>query len=95
MAGETLSEDTAATPWGTTGSQDDKVKQFKKLEFFEIVESSLVDHLPQEFDGRLGPKLFYLGRVEVINKDDHRLEERRAQFAFFPLDKLFLVVEEV
>src|SRR4051794_3400956 len=51
------------------GSQQQNILNFHELLIFSVVPSIVVHELPQKFNRRLGFILFFLGHIQIINKN--------------------------
>lgn len=72
MALETRGDKCLSTSGRTHSSDDHSVNEFLERMFvvLQVVPSTLIHELAQNFDWGLGSVLLYLGHVEIVNKND-------------------------
>ena len=68
---------TSSGGWGTCRCKY-AIFYVHELQFLEVIESSVIYNLPQQFNGGLCSIGFEHGHIDVINKDDHLFSGRRS-----------------
>jgi hypothetical protein len=93
---ETGSDMVAATIRRTTCSYENDILNVHEVKFLQVIETTMVDDLPEEFNGGLGEVLFRSGHVDVITEEHHFLPGLGgAQQSGLPFLKLVFVHENV
>ena len=78
-----------ATTWGSHRANQHRIDESSEwmLGIFQVVPATLVEHLAQDFNGRLRTVRLDLWHIEIIDEDDNLLAHTCTENAGTPLFK--------
>ena len=84
----------SSSRWGTTRDEH-AVRHFQEDELLEIIETTLINDLPQQLIGRLREIFLESRHVDIINIEHHFLATQRPDLSSSFFGKFILIKENI
>ena len=85
----------SSSAWWSACSNKDAVGDLHEKELFQVVETALINDLPQQFIGWLCAVLFESRHVDIINKENHLFTTERSNFSSSLFGEFIFVEEDI
>jgi hypothetical protein len=85
----------SSSAWWSACSDKDAVGDLHEKELFQVIETALINDLPQQFIGGLRAVLFEGRHVDIINKENHLFTAEWSNFSSSLFGEFIFVEEDI